>query len=286
MNNNRKMKPFDKLDLKDRFLFEQVSDDPECCQAMLEIIFDREIPVLMKNITEKELRWTPNHRGIRMDVFAADLDETIYNLEMQQKNVGNLAKRGRYYQAHIDVTLLEPGDVDFSKLNDSYFIMISCFDIFGLGKYRYTCRMTCDEVPGAVLQDGAVRIFLNTKGTEQDGITPELIEFLKYVEDSTDIVCNESNSSRIHKIHSRVKTIKQNEEMGVRYMQEWEERIILKQEAMEEGREEGKKQGREQGREEMAITIARSLLNILDVKTIAKTTGLPIEVIENLSEDE
>lgn len=283
MNMNRTMKPFVKLDLKDRFLFEQVSDDPECCQAMLEIIFGKEIPALIKNESEKEFRWSPNLRGIRMDVFASDLEETVYNVEMQQRNVGNLAKRGRFYQAHLDVTLLEAGEIDFSKLNDSYFIMISCFDIFGFGKYRYTCRMTCDEIPGAVLKDGAVRIFLNTRGTDSKGITPELIEFLHYVEHSTDAVCDLCMSSRIHKIHNRVQKIKGNDEMGVRYMQEWEERLLLKQEGHEEGREEGREEGVLLGEEKKAIEIATSLLKVLDRKTIAETTGLPLEVVEKLT---
>lgn len=93
----KKMKPLEKLDLKDRFLFDQVAEDPECCQAMLEIILDKEITILMKNETEKEFRTTTSQRSIKMDVFAADAEDKIYNMEMQQKNAGNLARRGRFY---------------------------------------------------------------------------------------------------------------------------------------------------------------------------------------------
>ena len=53
---------------------------------------------------------------------------------------------------------------DFGKMNDVYVIFIAPFDLFGKNKYMYTFRMTCDEVPGLSMGDGAVRIFLNTHG--------------------------------------------------------------------------------------------------------------------------
>lgn len=274
----KKMKPLEKLDLKDRFLFDEVAEDPECCQAMLEIILDKEITILKKNETEKEFRTTTSQRSIKLDVFAADADDKIYNMEMQQKNAGNLARRGRFYQAHLDVSLLEPGVIDFNELNDSYMIMIACFDLFGFGKYRYTCRMECEELPGTVLEDGAVRIFLNTKGIDRQGVSQELIDFLHYVESSTDEVCRKCESSRIHKIHKRVSSIKRNEEVGVRYLQQWEEKIMI--------REEGIEKGIEQGEQKKAIDIAKNLIDILDVETIARKTGLSVEIVQKLKTDQ
>lgn len=273
----RKIKPFQKLDLKDRFLFEQVADDPKCCKAILEIVFGRDIAVLTKNETEKEFRTTSEKRSVRLDVFAADDEEKVYNLEFQQRNVGNLPKRGRYYQAHLDVTLLEPGEIDFGKLNDSYLIMITCFDLFRAGKYRYTCRMVCEEVPGAVLPDGACRIFLNTRGTDSDDVSQELIDFLHYAEESSEHNCRKSHSSRLNLIHEQVCKIKQNEEMGVRYMQDWEERILIKEEGREEGREEGIRQ--------KAIAVAKELLDILEVDVIAKKVGISVEEVEKLKKE-
>ena len=49
-------------------------------------------------------------------------------------------------------------------MNDVYVIFIAPFDLFGQDKYMYTFQMTCQEIPGLVLNDGAVRIFLNTHG--------------------------------------------------------------------------------------------------------------------------
>ena len=81
----------------------------------------------------------------------------------REKTPGNLPRRSRYYQAHLDVTLLEIGETDFNVLNDSYMILIVPFDLFGKGKYKYTFRMQCEEDSSLGLNDGAVRIFLNTE---------------------------------------------------------------------------------------------------------------------------
>ena len=75
---------------------------------------------------------------------------------------------------------------NFGKLNDTYVIFICPFDLLGYKKYRYTFRMTCDEVPGMAMDDGAIRIFLNTHGENDEEVTSELVEFLHYVENSND----------------------------------------------------------------------------------------------------
>ena len=66
---------------------------------------------------------------------------------------------------------MEPGDLNFGRMNDVYIIFIAPFDLFGEKKYMYTFRMTCDEVPGMALNDGAVRIFLNTDVENDDEVS-------------------------------------------------------------------------------------------------------------------
>lgn len=48
-------------------------------------------------------------KGKKPDVVGMDRKGTLYYSEMQKKNTGNLKKRSRYYQAQLDVSLLEPG---------------------------------------------------------------------------------------------------------------------------------------------------------------------------------
>mgnify|MGYP007103637331 FL=1 len=120
-------------------------------------------------------------------------------------------------------------------------MLITSFDLFGYDLYRYTFQMRCEEVPELKLDDGATRIFLNTRGKHPELVSQELIELLKYMEHSTDEVSEQCKSERIQKMHRRVCQIKASEKTEVKYMQSWEERIMIKQEGIAEGRIEGEK---------------------------------------------
>ena len=117
------------------------------------------------------------------------------------------------------------------------------FDLFGYGRYIYTFQAACREEPDCVLQDGAFRIFLNTRGTNDNEVSPELVSFLHYLENTTDAAADSSDSERIRRIHRRVQDVKQSEQIGVKYMQAWEERYYDRKEAREEGQKEGRVEG-------------------------------------------
>ena len=152
------------------------------------------------------------------------------------KNTKNLPKRSRFYQIMIDSKLLEPGEKDFNKMNDVYIILIAPFDLFGEGKYMYTFQMTCQESFSVLLNDGATRIFLNTHGTNPEDVSPELVELLHYIENTTQEVADSCTSPRIHKMQERICSIKSSEEVSVKYMQRWEEMEMEKDKARAEGR--------------------------------------------------
>ena len=75
------------------------------------------------------------------------------------------------------------------------------------------------------LVDGAVRIFLNTRGTNDKEVSKELVDFLHYIEKTDDESAEAANSERIRLIHECVRKIKSSEEMVVKYMQSWEEKV-------------------------------------------------------------
>ena len=118
-------------------------------------------------------------------------------------------------------------------------IIITPFDLFGCGRYCYTFRARCEEEPDCILDDGAVRIFLNTRGTNDSEVSKELVDFLHYLEDTTDQAAISSGSDRIRRIHDRVCKVKLSEEIGVKYMQAWEEKYYERQEGLEEGLKKG-----------------------------------------------
>lgn len=226
--------PLKELNLSARFLFDEVMEDPRTQQDVLSIIFDREVPLVKYGVTEKEIRLTPLARSIRMDLFSIDEDQIVYNTEMQDRRRTDLVKRSRYYQALMDTSLLEPGVPDYNGLNQTYLITIMTFDFFGYQKYRYTFVPKCREVGDCELEDGAVRIFLNTKGKNDDEVPKELADFLHYVEKSTDEEAARTNSERIRRIHERVRRVRLSEEVGVKYLRILEEKNEEREESAEE----------------------------------------------------
>lgn len=243
LQKTQKIKPLSELTLLDRFLFDCVMEDREMMELTLRIIMGNELKLREPSQSEKELRTMPWLRSIRLDVFAVDEEEKLYNTEVQKKNTGNLSKRSRFYQALLDSSLLAPGTVDFNELVPVYLITISPFDLFGEGKYQYTFQMKCRESEDLWLEDGATRIFLNTHGTNQEEVSEELAALLRYFEHTTQEEAEESGSEAIQRLHDHVEKLKDSEEIGVRYMQAWEEKIYDRMQAREEGREEGLKAG-------------------------------------------
>lgn len=237
--NRNVMKLLSELTLLDRFLFANTMEDRDTLQMVISIILGRDICLADRPQTEKEIRTTPWLRSIRLDVYTLDQDSRVYNTEVQQRNTGNLIKRSRFYQALIDSSLLLPGEIDFNDIPPSYLITIMPFDLWGCGRYKYTFEMKCREEDGLFLKDGAIRIFLNTRGTIEDGVSRELIDLLHYMEKTSDEEADQSHSERIKKLHRRVSQVRSSEEIGVRFMQEWEERVYELREATEKGRAAG-----------------------------------------------
>ena len=233
---SKNKKSLQDLTLLDRFLFAEVMEDPKTFENILSIILGEDISIKGRPQSEHENRTSPLKRQVRLDVWAEDETDAVYNVEAQKENTKNLPHRSRFYQALIDSKLLDPGEVDFSNMKDCYSLIIAPFDLFGRGLYQYTFQMTCAET-GQPLEDGATRIFLNTHGKNSEDISPELKELLYYMEHTTEeISCS---TSRLQEIKNHVNIVKSSEEIGVKYMQEWEEKILEKRKARAEGRAEG-----------------------------------------------
>ena len=226
------------LNLVDKFLFDETMEDTESYQAVINILLENEIELLGRPETEKELRVSPDLRQVRLDVVGMDQEKMIYYTEMQKRDTGNLRKRSRYYQAQMDVSLLEPGTTDFNLLSSSCFILIAPFDMFGKGLYRYTFEGICRECPELAIEDGAVRIFINTRGRNRENFSQEFLDFMEYITKTTDETAEATSSVRIKRIHKRVADIRKSEKMGVKYMQKWEELAYARQDGKEEGKEQ------------------------------------------------
>ena len=131
--------------------------------------------------------------------------------------------------------------------------------------------MSCDEIPGLKLHDGATRIFLNTHGTDEEGVSEELIQLLRYFEQTTEENAAGSHSQKIEKLQKRVEEIKKNEEVGIRYMNAFEEKMWE--------RREGEMIGEKRGRQEIARRMVEMNM-ALDI--ISKATGLTEQELKAL----
>lgn len=235
------------LNLMDKFLFDEAIEDKDNMKTLLDIVLGQDTHLKYPPQTEKEFRNSKENRQIRLDVYAIDEDDVVYDTEPQKQNTKNLPKRSRLYQGLIDSNLLPPGSIDFNELNTVIIIMIMPFDLFGYELYQYTFRMKCEEISELELEDGATRIFLNSHGKHPEFVNPELIELLEYMEKSTDTVAKKCESKRIHQMHERITKLKSSKEMEIKYMQKWEEKEIERQEAYAEGERVGEKRGRTEG---------------------------------------
>lgn len=249
-------KPFKELDLSNAFLFAAALEDEETCQQVLEIILG--FPVSKVKVrAEHTLLFSSDFRSIRLDIYASDEMQVMYNIEMQNSDEKNIAKRSRYHQAEMDVMSLKPGE-DFNDLKPSYVVFICTFDPFGYGLYRYTFEQKCLE-RNLKLNDGTTKIFLNTKGKNADEVPKALIHFLKYVEQSTDEYVASIEDEAVEKIHNKVKQLKEWRELEASYM--------YFEELLEERQKEGKAEGRAEGRAEgKAEAKQEALLLILSQK--------------------
>ena len=227
--------PLQKLNLMDDFLFDAATGDLETCRIIIEL----SLGIRIRNIAWKEgqkvIRNLPGNRGIRMDFYVEDDRGRVFDVEMQKRNEGNIPKRTRFYQALIDAPMLKSGERGFDSLKPAYIVVICGFDLYGYGLYRYTFDNRCKELPDLVMGDECSKIILNTKGKNEDRVDRALIDFLHYVEKSSDENVPEDCDERLKHLHKKIHQIKMSEEIGVSYMKMEERDRLIRAEGRAEG---------------------------------------------------
>lgn len=114
----------------------------------------------------------------------------------------------------------------------------------------------------------------NTNRKHPELVSTELIELLKYMERSTDEVSGECKSKRIQEMHRRVCQIKASEKTEVKYMQSWEEKILIKQEGIAEGEQIG--------RSKEKTEFVKKLSNKFSIEQIAEMLEIDISEVEKI----
>ena len=111
-----------------------------------------------------------------------------------------------------------------------------------------------------------VRLDVCTKGVSQ-----ELIDLLHYFEKTTDINAAASSSDKIRRLHEKVSRIKDSEEIGIKFMNEWEEKMLER------------KEGREEGEQAKQREIAEKMIAMgMDIPTVSEATGMSEAEVRDL----
>ncbi len=87
---NEQKKRISKLNLLDRFLFDEAMEDSENMKTVLDIILGQDIPLRLPPHSEKEIRTFPDNRQADLDVYAWDDDDTVYDTEAQKRRNNKL----------------------------------------------------------------------------------------------------------------------------------------------------------------------------------------------------
>lgn len=263
----RTFRRLEELDLLDNFLFQEMVASPEVgeefCRILLRVILGKEVRKV-KVVPQRAVQGpdTGQH-GIRLDAYIEDVskEEILGDMEMldarvvqetkdifdfepnkvHEKNI--LPRKMRYYHGLIDTKLLEIG-TSYEKLPNVFIIMILPYDPFGKKRMVYTVKNQCIEDHTVSYEDGAVKIFLYTRG-RKGGPSQKLIDMLKYIEKSTkENIVNQD----IKRLDELVQKVKGKREVDLSYMKSWEWEEYIKKTALEEGHAKGHEEGMEEGR--------------------------------------
>ncbi len=173
-------KRYEDLTFTDDFIFCKVLENsPDLAKELLEIILGFKIKRVEVQ-KQKVLDSAPDAKSVRLDVYAADEDGTIYDIEMQTTKPRKLAKRSRYYQSKIDNSIIERNE-PYKTLRKTYIIFICLSDPFNDNRCIYTFENICKENKELRLGDEAYKIFVNARGNtnEASDCLKHLLDYLK-----------------------------------------------------------------------------------------------------------
>ena len=237
------------LTIRDDFLFGAVMAEEENCRRLLECVTGFSVERVEVS-RERSFVYHPEYKGIRLDVFVKDENNTRYNVEMQVVRKDALEKRARYYRSQMDMDLILRGQ-EYENLPDTYVIFICDFDPFDDKRYRYTFENCCLENLEQKLGEGCHFIFLSTHGENQEEVPEELVRFLRFVRADLTESQQDFQDDFVRQLQRTIQKIKASRDMEERFMT-LEELLRDKQ---KQARSEGRTEGRIEGKAESIVEI-------------------------------
>ena len=277
------------LNPKIDFVFKKIfgsEEHPEILVSFLNAVLKPIKPIVSVNIKNSDLEKDYiEDKFSRLDVKAITSNNEIINIEIQLKNEYNMIQRSLYYWSKLYEEQLTEGD-RYDKLCRTVCINILDFRYLKNDRFHNGYRLKEIET-NEELTDLEEIHFIEIPKLKKFERAEEVVDLLEgWVE-----FLRDPESEVIRKLEMSNKEIREAKDELYRLSRNSKERELyymreksLKDEisALANAEEKGMQKGLEQGMKEKAIEIAKSLLDILDVETIALKTGLPIEEIENL----
>ena len=209
----RTWKNYEDLEFTDDFLFCKIlKNDPKLAKEIVEVILGREIGDLAMAVSQRSLQFTPYDHGVRLDIYASDDNDVIYNIEMQTVSDSDIGKRTRYYHSMISLDQLEKGK-QYRELPQSFVIFI-CKQAPAALKSDlpvFTFRNICEEDASVELNDEAVTVIVNAAGS-REGLSEQMRSFLDYIETS------EVSDKLTGLLNREVETARRSEKWRLEYM--------------------------------------------------------------------
>lgn len=245
----------------DDFMIMEIASDEEAGQAFCRLLAKRVLHMNVRNIhitPQKVLSpGFPGMHAIRMDIHidkieAENTDQVdirvfqsqdipdIIDVEpdTRENDKKELPRRSRYYQALLDIKSLRGGR-PYKELPNTVIIWITTFDPFDRNRMQYTIKNGCVEDNEVRYNDGAVKIFLYTKGTEGNP-NIELKNLLHYMESGE---LSGASDKGLEDLDTHIQDLKNRPEVNVQYMDLWLRELRMREDATREGMAQGIAQG-------------------------------------------
>lgn len=205
-------KEYEELQFTDDFMFCKVLENNEgLCKELLEMILGKKIREIKYLTKQKTIEVTSDGKGVRLDVYVEDSENTVFDIEMQATPIRNLPKRTRYYQGMIDLNMISRRE-DYNKLKKSFIIFICVKNPFKDKRlHLYTFENRCMQDTGMRLGDESTKVVLTPDGSAND-VSPELSELLNY------LAGKGGNSSFVKRLDEAVDKARKKEEWRLEYM--------------------------------------------------------------------
>ena len=230
MENNHNKQQIDKLIdgfrlIDDTFMNKVFQGNIDAVELILRIVLKIkgivvESPIVQKTMINPET----GGKDIAFDIYARDNDGKRYDIEMQRSGgVMVLKKRGRFYSATLDHTMLKAGE-DYRDMKDSYVIMFMEEDYFKGNKPIYVFERV-DLSTGKRFEDGNHIIYVNCAYTDSSTEIGRLVHDLlcTNVGDMYYDVLRKSVAYYKHDERGRAEMCKEVEEYAKDYAKEYAE---------------------------------------------------------------